>query len=49
VRKWAALALACVVAVFVSGCAEPTQKEAQDSQAEINKKMKEKGENKDAY
>jgi hypothetical protein len=50
VRKWAALTLlAFVFSVALTGCSEPTQKEAQQSQADIQKEMKANGDDKNAY
>jgi len=50
VRKLAIfLALGILGAALLSGCGEPTQKEAQDSQAAIEKERKETGDDKNAY
>lgn len=43
------LALGIVCAALLSGCGEPTQKEAQDSQAAIEKERKATGDDKNAY
>jgi Na+-translocating ferredoxin:NAD+ oxidoreductase RnfG subunit len=43
------LALVACLAGLMAGCSEPTQKEAQDSQEQIKKEMKESGDDKNAY
>ena len=43
------MALAFVLSVVLTGCGEPTQKEAQQSQADIQKEMKANGDDKNAY
>jgi Na+-translocating ferredoxin:NAD+ oxidoreductase RnfG subunit len=43
------LALVACLSGLMAGCSEPTQKEAQDSQEQIKKEMKESGDDKNAY
>jgi hypothetical protein len=41
--------VALIGSVLLSGCGEPTQQAAQDSQAEIEKERKATGDDKNAY
>lgn len=48
-RRVALFVLAFSVVALLGGCGEATQKEAQDTQAQINKEMKASGDDKNAY
>ena len=49
IRTILILAVIYCASLMLAGCSEPTQKEAQDSQAQIQKEMKASGDDKNAY